>query len=99
MLHQSNWFDKEMFMCCVRIAFLISLFLFSNSAFSAFASGVFDGVFDGTTVSGWACVKGSTRSIPVHIYVRSPSGYKMLDSVVASAANETAVDNACQHDW
>jgi hypothetical protein len=88
---------KEMSMCCIRLAFLISLLLVSNAAYSAFATGVIDGVIDGTTVSGWACVRGSTRSIPVHIYVKPPSGYVMLDSVMASTSNETAVDNACLH--
>ncbi len=88
---------KEMYMYCIRFALLILLPLISNSAFSAYATGIIDGVYDGTRVRGWACAKGSTRSIPVHIYARTSKGYKLLAGVLASSYSEAAVDNACQH--
>lgn len=60
--------------------------------------GIIDGVYNNSTVKGWACATGSTDSIAYHVYVGGPAGTgKLVGSGRASLASETAVAAECKH--
>ena len=61
--------------------------------------GYIDGVGGDGTVFGWACIKGSSKQISIHVYANSAAGGPGAEFVGATFANtnsESAVAQACQ---
>jgi hypothetical protein len=85
-------------MSCFRVTLLLLMSVYAFPVYSAHVAGIIDGVYNNSTVKGWACVTTLTKSIPIHIYVGGPAGSgKLLSGDVASDYSEAAVDKACQH--
>ncbi len=60
--------------------------------------GIIDGVYNSSTVKGWACATGSTDSITYHVYVGGPAGSgKLVGSGRASLASDTSIAAECKH--
>lgn len=83
------------------IAFLILTNALLSSVVNASVVGTIDppaNSFSNTyAIRGWACERGSSQSIKVHVYLGGPAGQgKIFKSVTANLASEQAVSNSCQ---
>ncbi len=82
----------------IRCGLFVLVMVFSINASAAQVTGIIDGIYNDSTIKGWACVTTQTKSIPVHIYVGGHVGVGVaLAADSASDYSEVAVDNACKH--